>query len=95
MVVTIEGRRGSVKGKGKLHVVGIEYLQIQEFRATDRDKSVNAEQKAQFWGEDISDDQGAALLPVLLVISLSFFIPEFNWKCWKHPTILQDSLPHP
>jgi hypothetical protein len=25
-VVTIEGRRGSVKGKGKLHAVGVEYF---------------------------------------------------------------------
>jgi hypothetical protein len=28
-VVTIEGRRGSVKGKGKLHAVGVEYFKYK------------------------------------------------------------------
>jgi hypothetical protein len=46
-VLTIEGRRGSVKGKGKLHAVGVEYGKYIMCRFDLRNIFLNTELKVQ------------------------------------------------
>jgi hypothetical protein len=53
-------------------------VQILLFRATHRDRSMNAERKAQFEEGDISDDRGALLLPELGRLINYFRVLDFT-----------------
>jgi hypothetical protein len=63
IAVTIEGRRGSVKGKGKLHAVGVECLQIQIFTQGDCAMALNTERKVLIFEHDYFVRRWYLLLP--------------------------------